>query len=357
MPKHIVLSDWLRNRILSGDFASGEKVPSENELSAQFGISRQTVRLSIANLENEGLLVRVRGSGTFVNIAPSKFKPKTKNVGVIITYLDDYIFPSIVQGIESVLRQNGYTMSFGITYNKVENEAKALEQMIRTGVDGLIVEATKSALPNPNIGMYKQLQADHTPVVFINGRYDTAGDSYVVLDDVGASRIVCGELLEKGHRKIGGIFKSDDMQGHKRYEGFISTMFEKGLTVQENSILWYTTEDFQYLFDGEFDSVILKRFQDMTAIICYNDQVAVKMMELFKRHHLRVPDDMSIISFDNSSLSVESLYNLTSVIYPSHDIGRLSAEGLLERMEKPSKCIKHKLCAQLCIRNSVRSIK
>jgi GntR family transcriptional regulator of arabinose operon len=356
-PKYRVINRWIEEKIESGELPDGAKVPSENELAEQFHFSRQTVRQAISTLESNGLVVRVRGSGTFVKRAPAKFKPKTMNIGVIITCLDDYVFPSIVQGIEGVLTHNNYTMSFGITYNKVENEANALKQMLRMGVDGLIAEGTKSALPNPNIEIYKKLQAEKIPCVFINGYYDDIGNGYVVIDDVAAGEMVCNELIKNNHIRIAGVFKSDDMQGHKRYQGFVNAMYRHDIRVHDEAVIWYTTEDFVYLFKGDFDQIILNRIQGCTAVVCYNDLVAVEIISLLKRNGIRVPEDISVISFDNSSIAAKELYNLTSIIYPSYEIGKKSAECIIEMIHDPAKKTKYKFATKLKIRKSVKLLK
>lgn len=350
--KHVMLSDWLREHIQNGTFSNGTKIPSENELAEQFHISRQTVRLAISNLEREGLLERIKGSGTFVK-APLKNLHATKNIGVIITYLDDYIFPSIVQGIEQILRQNGYTMTFGITYNRLENEAKALYQMQRTGIDGLIAEGTKSALPNPNAAIYRQMSESGIPSVFINGYYSGYCKDYVILDDVVAGQTVTEELIRNGHHKIGGFFKSDDMQGHKRYEGFSKAMTLHGLEMQDDALIWYTTEDLDYLFGGNLDDVMMKRLEKVTGIVCYNDLIAVKLIALLNRKGIQVPQDKSIVSFDNSSLSSKLLYGLTSYIYPSKEIGEAAAKGILQKIKDPGSCVQTVLKSNLKRRASV----
>ena len=218
--KYEELSQWIKNRILDGSFPVGTKIPSENELSVQFGYSRQTVRQAIGTLETQGYLVRSKGSGTYVHRPSRQSREEvTMRIGVVTTYFDDYIFPGIIHGIEEVLTNNHYSMCLGITHNKQSDEENCLKQMLDNGVDGLIVEGTKSALPNVNGTLYREIVDKGIPIVFINGYYRDYCDSYVVMDDVLAGELLTDLLVKKGHKKIGGIFKSDDIQGLKRYEG------------------------------------------------------------------------------------------------------------------------------------------
>lgn len=358
--KHVVLAAWIRENILNQTFAAGTKIPSENELTKTQGVSRQTVRQAIATLHSEGLLEKIQGSGTYVKatatVMPQSVHRITGNIGVIITYLDDYVFPSIVQGIEKVITENKYSMSFGITYNKVENEANALKQMLRIGVDGLIIEGTKSALPNLNGPIFQEIRARKIPMVFINSCYDSKKDSYVVIDDIKAGEDICDVLIQNGHSKIGGIFKADDMQGRGRYQGFASKMFEHQYPISDEAVIWYTTEDMNYIFKSDMEKMILKRLEGCTAVICYNDMVAAKLFEIFSRNNLTVPDFISVISFDNSSFAKDSVYSLTSLMYPSYEIGRLAAEAIITKLKNPDRKIRHILTPKIKMRNSVKNL-
>lgn len=358
MAKYEDISNWLREKITNGTFAINEKIPSENKLAIKFGYSRQTVRQAIASLEADGILTRAQGSGTYVSRRAAKLQQTaTMRIGVITTYLDDYIFPGIIHGIEEVLSDHHYTMSLGITHNRQIDEENALHQIITNGVDGLIVEGTKSALPNVNKLFYREIIHRGMPVVFFNSYYKSCHESYVIMDDVHAGEISAEALIRNGHTKIGGIFKSDDIQGLKRYEGLQNIMKQQGLCLADSSILWYTTEDLPYLFSGTFDEMILSRFSGVTGLLCYNDQIAASLIKLFHRHNIFVPENISVVSFDNSPLADTMSCNLTSVIYPSHEIGHKAAELILQKLTDPSckECIV--LTPALKHRSSIRNIK
>lgn len=336
LSKYNMLVDWVRQRIDSGDFLPGEKLYSENELSRMFGISRQTVRQAIGILENEKLVERRRGSGTYIRPTPEPPHEPTKTIGVVTTYLDDYIFPSIIRGIEHILSQNGYTMRLSITHNKVENETVALTNMLQDKVDGLIVEPTKSALPNLNRDLYAKLAARHIPCLMINGCYPDMDFPCVAPDDMGGGREAARHLLLHGHKKIGGIFKSDDIQGHLRYEGFARALRENGMTLSDDVVLWYVTEDIPRLFDGDSDAYILSRIKNCTAVVCYNDEIAVKVIEILRRAGVKVPEDISIISFDNSNLATSYGIGITSIAHPKEQLGEVAAQGILAMLNDRS---------------------
>ncbi len=355
--KHAVLSQWIKENIENSTFKTGEKIPSENELAARFTISRQTVRQAIGTLVAEGILVREHGSGTYVSLPGKKASfEKTMRIGVITTYLDDYVFPSIIHGIEEVLTANGYTLSLGITHNKPSDEEKSLIQIMQSGVDGLIVEGTKSALPNSNQRLYEQIKEKNIPTVFINGYYRDYKGSYIILDDVKAGEMLTDILIQNGHTLIGGIFKSDDLQGIGRYEGLLKSMKKAGLTVNDNSIIWYTTEDFQYFFEGGMDKIILDRLKDVTGVVCYNDLVAAALIRLLKRNGKSYPEDLSIVSVDNSFLAKHMVFNLTSIVYPAKKIGKKAAQLLLQHINNSRKPEHIILDPYIKIRDSVKKL-
>ena len=94
MPKYLELVNWIKEQIKEEKLLPGQKMYSENELSDMFGLSRQTVRHAISVLEQEKVLRRVRGSGTYINEAPGE--SNRTRIALIMTYLDGYIFPRTI---------------------------------------------------------------------------------------------------------------------------------------------------------------------------------------------------------------------------------------------------------------------
>lgn len=332
-PKHVQVSGWIRERILSGEFKKGSKLLSENELAKRFGISRQTVRQAVGTLVNERMLERRRGSGTYISYQPKPIREKTGNIAVVTTYLDSYVFPDIIHGIEQVLTAAGYQMQLGITYNRIKNEGNVLSSMLSGQVDGFIIEPTKSAFPNPNIKLYRRMLEEEVPVVFLNGYYSNLEIPHVSMDDYMAGRIATKALIQKGHQRLFGIFKSDDIQGHFRFSGFVNSVQDAGLSYDDSDVLWYVTEDLRQFFAPENDRFLLKRLEGHSGIVCYNDEVACMLCETLRRNGKRVPDDFSLVSFDNSQLATFGGLSLSSVDYPFQDIGRTAAAQLVDRLE------------------------
>ena len=121
--KYQKLYNWGRTLIMSGVLRNMDKFPSEHMLQNKFGYSRQTVRNALDRLEQDGLIARVKGSGTYVSYAPEKNKEERPRIGLILSYFSDYLFPQVYEGIESVLREEGYEISVSVTRNRLNDEA------------------------------------------------------------------------------------------------------------------------------------------------------------------------------------------------------------------------------------------
>ena len=354
VPKYQEIADWLKENIRTGAFKSGDKLISEPSLCEKFGISRHTARSAIAILEKEGLVARKQGSGTYVNhfIAGAG----RKKIGILLTYADDYIFPAIVSGIEEVLSEQGHSMSLSLTRNKVENERNQLLSFLSDNIDGLIVEAVKSALPSPNLDIYKEFTARTIPSVFINTYHNKLDCNYIINNDVAGGRLAARHLIENGHKRIGGIFKHDDIQGSFRYKGFVKELYEHKLQLSENNIIWYSTETLDNLFCHDQFKLLLNRLEGASGVICYNDQVSVRLIQACTQAGLHVPRDLSVVSFDNSNLSSIASVPLSSITHPGPVMGRLAAGSLLNSINNPGQSIHHIFDPQLVVRNSARNI-
>lgn len=354
-PKYISLVNWIKEKISTRELHPGDKLYSENELSEMFGLSRQTVRHAIGILETEGLVERIRGSGTYIGSRRGTVRKKTMNIAVISTYVDGYIFPPTLQGIVQTLSAEGYMTQIAFTNNRVDNERKILEGILeKDNVDGVIVEGTKSALPNPNLEYYRELQKRQIAILFFNCVYPELNAPIVALDDVNVARDAVEYLLSQGHRKIGGIFKADDGQGKLRYAGYTEALLKAGLGVDDRKILWIDTEDQKALKNVR--NSVLRRVTDCTAVFCYNDEVAYGLVELLQKEGFRVPGQLSIVSIDGSELSLLSEPQITSVPYPMEELGRKAAENMIHLIDEPDFDGNYLFRPPILVRDSVRKI-
>lgn len=331
--KYVQLFNQLKENIVRGVYQDGQRLSGENEMAQEFGISRQTVRQALSMLEREGLIERRQGSGTYVR----KLEPRRKrswNVGVIATYISEYIFPSILRGIEGQLSEEGFFPMLSATMNRVDNERRILKDCMEKQLDGLIVEGTKTALPNPNLPLYEKLRDMGIPVVFFNSYYPALRDCVsVTMNDCQGGFDAVEYLVSKGHRKIGGIFKNDDMQGLGRYDGYTQGLLKNGLALKDEWVVWFNSESRENLLSDEYGiSRLLENLSQCTAVVCYNDEVAVKLERALAGHGLKVPEDMALISFDNSPLGELAAPGLTSFDHLKEQLGACAARKLISMM-------------------------
>ncbi len=329
--KYQELIDYVYNLIDDGTLKSGDRLFSENELSAMFHISRQTVRRAIGELEENGVVKRIRGSGTYIGDNRQENLKKRNRIAVVTTYVDSYIFPKTIQGIEKVLSEHGYFVQIAFTNNTLEREKSVLEDMIsQDDVAGVIVEGTKSGLPNPNLFLYRKLMKRRIPILFFNTFYPELDVPHVSLNDVEAGSKAVQFLIEKGHKDIGAILKLDDGQGRLRYLGYLKAMEAAGLPVKDSRMIWIDTEESRQL--SLCMDRILSRLEGCTAVLCYNDQVAFQLIHLLQERKIAIPEQLAVISIDDSDLARHSEVPITSLPHPKEKLGETAANHLLEML-------------------------
>ncbi len=355
LPEYIKVSDWLRRQITDHRLIPGQKLYSENELCHMFSLSRQTVRHALSILEQEDLIECRRGSGTYICDPAAVSRMHNAHVAVITTYVDTYIFPRTIHGIEKILSDNGYSVQISFTNNEPDRERSILSDILkRDEVSGIIVEATKSSLPNMNKPLYNEILRRHIPVIFINSYYPWLKAPHVTMNDQLAGYRATQYLISKGHRSIGGIFKTDDGQGNKRYSGYCRAMREAGLPYDSPHVIWIDTEDLRHA--DEISIKILSRLKDCTAVLCYNDEVARELMEIFRPAGIRVPEQISIVSIDNSDLAKYGGVKLTSIPHPMEQLGETAAGNLIRLIHDPRFDATYEFDVNVIERESVRTL-
>ena len=352
--KYLAIVKWAKEYIASKHLQPNDRFLSEKELCEIHGVSRQTVRQALNCLESENVISRMRGSGTFVKDGIVKPQGQDLRIGVISTYFSDYIFPQIVTGIESVLNDSNIGMQLTITHNQVSEEARALKSLIANGVQGLIVEPSKSALPNPNMSLYQEIRNNRIPLVFFNAKYPWTDYPLVAMDDEAAGKIVTDHLFECGHKRIFGMFALDDIQGHKRYSGFMKSCLEHNVNTAEKDVIWFATAERNAIFLYA-QLKIMEMLHQSTAVVCYNDKMAVNLLRFCRQQGIRVPEDISIVGIDDSKYSSICEVPLTTVRHPHQVLGETAARMLIEQMNSNYGRQEDKIfIPDLVVRDSVR---
>lgn len=351
--KYMELVYWVKEKLRQNELKAGDKLYSEHELSRRFQMSRQTVRHGISVLERENIVERRQGSGTFIRNGTETKRERHRNVAVVTTYVDSYIFPNIIQGIENVTSKEGYNAQISFTKNSHQKEAEVLKNILdKDNIDGIIIETTKSALPNPNRKLYDEIIRRKLPILFLNCYYPRLHIPHVSMNDTEVGRMAVNYLIESGHRQIAGIFKSDDYQGYLRYTGYMMGFAEHGIKVADEHILWLDTEDQRHMEDNT--SRILRRLQNCTGCVCYNDELAFAIVDICIKNGIQIPEQLSIVSIDDSNLAGLCEVPLTSVGYSFMEIGRTIAENLLRMIEEDGFDGTCEFAPKITVRESVK---
>lgn len=354
--KYAQLKAHLKEEIFMGRLGSGDKIPSENELSSSLGMSRHTVRRAISLLVNDGILYTEHGRGTFVRDRSIR-RGESRNIGVVTTYISEYIFPQVIQGIDHILSENGYSIILKSTNNDPAKEAQCLSDLLEKQIEGLIIEPTKSALYSDNLRFYEALEMQKIPYIFIHGHHQQLDNRpEVLLNDQSGMYKAVAYLASLGHKRIAGFFKADDIQGLNRHKGYAKALADSGLTYDPDLVVWFHTED----RETKPISALMKLMREdvsVDALACYNDQLAIMLINFLQQEGYRVPDDISVTGFDDSFLAQTGSVKLTSITHPKERLGEVAAEWLLEILgndPKPGRELHRVIEPELVIRDSCK---
>lgn len=357
-PKYFTLMEELKEKIISGRIQPGEKLPSENQFTVQYSLSRHTVRKALSLLEQEGYIEACHGKGTFCSEKMRHMK-KSRNIAVVTTYISDYIFPRLIQGMDNVLSEQGYSIILKNTGNSRQKEAKCLEELFQKDIDGLIIEPSKSQFSCRHPGLYENLEKYQIPYIFIQGIYTEMKDKpHILMDDARGGYLVTKYLLEQGHRRITGFFKADDIQGIQRHKGYVRALQEAGIPYDPDLVVWFHTED-RRSKPSMMVKEMVKTGSLPHGIVCYNDQIAVQVIESLEDCGLQVPKDISVTGYDNS-LYAQRGTGITTIAHPQERLGEMAAELILEKIngvsEEDSK-VERLIQPELIVRGSCRRLK
>ncbi|TLQ03315.1 GntR family transcriptional regulator [Pediococcus stilesii] len=333
--KYDMVKKDIKEKILSGLYAINDKLPTETELMKNYEVSRYTVRRAIGDLENDHFIYRIQGGGMFVDDwQKAHSQPlESKMIGVITTHIADYIFPNIITGIDRFISSKGYSILISNTQNDPEKERKSINKMLESNLSGLIIEPTQSALGNPNKDLFLKIKETKLPTIFINSHYPELDMPYVEMDDYEAERQVTDKLIEMGHKKILGIFKVDDTQGVHRMKGYINAYQEHKDLIFLSEMVMYQSSDNMHAVFTRIESILRRQEDRPSAIICYNDQLAIQVMDLVRTMNIKIPDELSIFGFDDYKLSKYISPRLSTVEHPKEELGMEAAKRIFEMID------------------------
>lgn len=315
-PKHVYAEKKIKEAIRAFDI--DERIPGERVFARELGISYMTIRKAVENLVAEGVLYKVAKRGTYV-ADPMKTRKKTKNIGYFLdSSIKDGISSPYYSMIFDALEKEAQDNGFALMYFSNMSEADLLKSMKK--IDGAIF----SCFPRIE-NIVSEIRKEMHVVCIDNSPADKSIPS-VVIDNFNAVVESIKYLCSLGHERIGFITGLDDSDiGRNRLAGYLSALSSNGIS-----------EDKELIFKGDYTfktgikgaDHLLSLDNRPTAIMCANDTMAIGAIKEISQRGLSVPDDVSVIGFDDIRVASHMTPSLTTISAPVTDIARYSIDIL-----------------------------
>ncbi|GLY78726.1 LacI family DNA-binding transcriptional regulator [Actinoallomurus iriomotensis] len=303
--------------------------PTIRNVAERAGVSKSLVSLvmrgspHVSEHRRQAVLKAARELGYRPNaVARSLVEGRTRLIGALVADLHNPFFAEFLDGLQESLHGAGLRMLVGSGRWDPHFQAEAVEAFLEMRVDGLVL---LSVVPDS-----LKEAAKSVPVVVV-GERDVEGVDIVVDDDELGARLAVDHLVGLGHDRIAHIEGAPSTTAHYRRIGYESAMRSHRL---DDRII---VEPGDFTEDGGYRAArkLLSRDPRPTAIFAPNDLVATGVLSAADELGLHVPEDISIVGYDNTHLAAIRHVSLTSVDQPRRDMGRVAAERLCARIDDP----------------------
>ena len=340
MPKYERLKDHILGELQSGRLRPGDVLPTELELATQLKVARNTVRQALAELERDGIVHRIRGKGTFINQNGWQSQMKSQDMGLFAIVLPELLtayYPDLQHGFESVISENHAQVIVSSAKNDPVRQSHEILQLISKSVSGVAILPTSKTSPK---FQFNALQKQGIPLVFCARRVSGVQAPLVYIPYLQVGRMAGEELVKHGHRRVAmyytlpksGISASPSPLDYA--VGLREVLRRNGSDLPEELILYSDTDTFDpCVQEKEAWQNIEKLFSrpdHPTAIMVSYDNVAEMVYVGLQRMGLRIPEDVSIISFGSKKRQGTIIRRLQSVVIDGEEIGRRAASLLNE---------------------------
>ena len=312
---------------------------SIRDIAARAGVSHTTVSRSLHNSPlisqevRERIQLIAQEMGYVPNeVAQSLKQRQTNSVGLVVTSIADPFVGRVVRGIEETAQAAHMSVILSVSDNQPEREMAVIENFNRRRVDGIIIAASRLETRD-----LQRLAKWPVPVVLINQQSEAPAEGLtsVAIDDFNGAKMAVEHLLALGHRRIGYLGAGNRPRSYRlRLEGYNAALREAGIDPDPDWVRIASPEH-RYHSDDVYDGQSLLPAllaSGIRAVLCYNDSIAIGALMTCRERGIRVPQDLSIIGFDNIETSQYVTPALTTVHQPKLRIGQLAMEMLLERM-------------------------
>lgn len=259
------------------------------------------------------------------SIAQSLASSRTNSVGILVPELHGPFFGTMLSGIEAELRQARKHVIITVGHSEEEKEADGIEFLMSRNCDALILHV--DAVSDDYL---LQLRQGSTPFVVINRSVPGMDESCINLDNAFGGYVATKALLERGHTEIAYIsgpqWKTDS---NERLAGHKKALSEFGVAFNEELVY---EGDFHESGGTEGMTWLIGQRTPFSAVICANDDMAAGAMVVARENGLNIPDDVSVVGFDNVIFSHFTYPKLSTVDYPINDMGQMAARLILKNV-------------------------
>ncbi len=273
------------------------------------------------------------------HVARSLSIRETKSIGLVIKEIVNPYFARIMKGVFDGCMENGYTVLLGSSELSPEKEQQSIETLLNYGVDGLIISPLQGS--DIDFSYLANLIRDDYPLVTLNAvqNYPT---NVVDINNMEAAYKAVSYLIDLGHKRI-AYFAGPYFSAHsnERLQGYQKSLIDKNLPIQKNCIV----EVGSYIENGYAKGIEFFSQNDdfPTAVLCYNDLVAIGLVNALLDLNIQVPEQVSIIGFDDMDFCKSFRIPLTTVQIPAYEIGKAAAELLVKQINHRSKPLNEKV--------------
>lgn len=305
------------------------------DIANELGLSPNTVSRALRDMPDIGAattsLVKETATrlGYQKNLAASRLRTnKSLLLGMVVTNICNPVFAPMIKGAETTCSQSNYTLLLGNSNENAKEEDKVISNMLKHGIDGLLLVPSMI-----NSDVISKLNAAKIPYVILQRKFENISSNYVRSDDFSGGVLAAEHLYNLGHRKF--LYVAAPMHissSSERYRGFLSFLKEKDLS--ENSIVVLECDGTRIGSKIAVDKWI-KQHSDYhklsaTAIFCFSDYVAYGAYSALAKYNISIPNDISVIGYDNNEYADMTLPPLTTVDIRPYKIGQYSASQLIK---------------------------